>query len=1344
MNSPNSNRSPYTGSPRREQRGHGNLISNPRNPGYQKGFSQQRHINSNSNNRSTLNILPTPETLFFKIKNANFDGPNIPVQKLSRLSTIPELLPNWDRNFRLLISSNAWENDQSVQMLLMVTEPDLHHIVHSSDNINSALQNMMAEFFPNTDFFKYEEQLSNLKSFNFLNVETYLRKMLEIRDLANFCARAHEKLLDRELTNFFLRGLITSERTKAIELIDRPLSVIAKQLDNTTFLQNKFNIPNKTFSNHNNNTRHYEKQNNNSPSSPSSSSSRTYCSYHKMNGHSNEECYSQNHNKASSSNYQSSNRGNNNRFSNNNSNTNNNKSNNYLISESPKSKVSKIELMGYIEDKKVSVNVDTGSAKSYANRNILQKAFIKSLPHSFNIRTANGDSCAVTEQADITLRLHQIPNQTFTVSCYVLNDLPVDINLGLDFLQENHVEISMRDNSLTFNGVPIEIPVSESDAHSKLPLAEEKLYERCKTDSLNNMITYINKDNNNPKDNLEIQGSEESKHLHPIIEELVERQQQSNPELGRIEGVTHQIQTSISNISITARPFPVPHKLADAMSNEINDLLQKGIIIPSNSSVASRCFLIPRKQGNPRLVIDYRELNKYTLPDNYPFPIMDNIFMRIKDARIFSTLDLNSGYYQIEMDPASRSLSSFVTADGQYEFLRMPFGLKTAPATFQRAMKAMIGMLEDVYVFLDDVLIASKDIDSHIQTLKEIFEIFSKKGVSINFSKSNFQKERITFLGQIIEKGTMRPDLKSFNYAKINKTPKTKKQVQSVIGYLNWFRPYVHKISELLAPLNEIIKHEPIVWKEKDTERVLEIVKIIEREQELTIPDFAEDFDLYTDASDIGISAILLQKNKIVRLYSKKLLPAEKNYTVVEREALAIIEGLKHFRNIIYNNKINIYTDNKNFTFDSLTRNSRAQRWKVSLSDFNYTMHHIVGKENTGADFLSRNFIINLSDQTNESPFNEKTLSIIQNNNNNELTNNYKDSTKLISSNKFHFLVDSKQRILIPKSHEEIFITNCHSFLGHPGIQKLYQTINPFFFFKGMKDMIVDTINKCVSCQRNKSGGRQIGQLASSSFSTTEPFVDVSMDIFGPFPLDDLNGFGKTSLLTITDRFSRYTLVRELPEPTGTEVTKIFSNNWIQLFGKPKTVVTDQGKQFTSVVFGALCRAQGIKQKFCTAYNPTANSLSERVNIPIAHILREAKGTEKTVGELLEKIERNLNMTRNRTLGFSPEEIVNKVSSVDPLHRSTQIDKDEMMKEMKRTSELEREKRNGKRISNEEYQAGMDVFVKRRNRVKLDEYWEGPWRIEEVRPNGNSVLIQKGNRKIWENIKNLKLFRRER
>ena len=270
-----------------------------------------------------------------------------------------------------------------------------------------------------------------------------------------------------------------------------------------------------------------------------------------------------------------------------------------------------------------------------------------------------------------------------------------------------------------------------------------------------------------------------------------------------------------------------------------------------------------------RLVIDYTRINKFTLPDHYPLKDVESIISKLSNRKYFSKIDLSQGYYQVPMAQNSIPYTSFVVPQGQFEFLRMPFGLTTAPQSFQRAIEKLFKDEPDIFIYLDDLLIANESLDDHYRLLLKVNKIVQDNNIKVNIRKSEFFKTTIKYLGRVISNGTEKADLSDFNSPKLEKEPSNRSQLRSIIGYINFFRPFIYQCSNLITPLTQKLKktNGHFKWNEEDRNVIKRVKEEIMRNQALLIPNSNEPYTLYTDASNQGISGVLTQKNKLVRLF---------------------------------------------------------------------------------------------------------------------------------------------------------------------------------------------------------------------------------------------------------------------------------------------------------------------------------------------------------------------------------------------------------------------------------------------------------------------------------------------
>ena len=324
---------------------------------------------------------------------------------------------------------------------------------------------------------------------------------------------------------------------------------------------------------------------------------------------------------------------------------------------------------------------------------------------------------------------------------------------------------------------------------------------------------------------------------------------------------------------------------------------------------------------------------------------------------------MTKGYWQIPVRPEDREKTAFVCEEGLFEFVKMPFGLVNAGATFSRLMRKVLKNLDNVINYIDDILIFSETWEEHIETLIKVLERLRNANLSIRPSKCLFGFDTVPFLGHNVGNCQINPQEDKINKIKMFPKPEIKKALRSFLGLCNYYRDFIPNYAELAAPLTEATgsrQNNKLVWS-KIMEESFENLKVMLTDKPiLTLPDVNKSFYLQCDASDIGMGCVLLQKYgerlHPVGYASKKLLPREQKYASMERECLSIVWGINHFGRYLYGNNFTLFTDHKPLTYLHTAKfvNNRVLRWSLMLQPYKFTVESITGKANVIADFLSR------------------------------------------------------------------------------------------------------------------------------------------------------------------------------------------------------------------------------------------------------------------------------------------------------------------------------------------------------------------------------------------------------
>lgn len=437
-----------------------------------------------------------------------------------------------------------------------------------------------------------------------------------------------------------------------------------------------------------------------------------------------------------------------------------------------------------------------------------------------------------------------------------------------------------------------------------------------------------------------------------------------NSDLSFTNAVKHKIRVTDEE-PIYCKSYRYPYHLKTEIQTQIQKLLDNKIIRPSISPYSSPVWIVPKKMDASgkkkwRLVIDYRKLNEKTIEDKYPLPRIDEILDNLGKCTYFSTLDLAQGFHQIEMSPESIEKTAFTVNNGHYEYVRMPFGLKNAPSTFQRVMDNVLKeyLYKFCFVYMDDIVIFSKSLHEHLVHVKHIFKKFREFNLKVQLDKSEFLRKEVAFLGHVITPDGIKPNPSKIKAVQDYPLPKNTKEIKSFLGLVGYYRRFVQNFAKVVSPFTRCLKKgTKIDITDPDYLEAFHTCKeLLTNAPVLAYPDFSKTFHVTTDASNIAIGGVLSQSNRPIAFYSRTLNSAERNYSTIERELLAIVEVTKHFRPYIYGKPFTIETDHKPLVwlFSLKDPNSRLVKWRLKLEEFDYIVKYKKGKENSVADALSR------------------------------------------------------------------------------------------------------------------------------------------------------------------------------------------------------------------------------------------------------------------------------------------------------------------------------------------------------------------------------------------------------
>ena len=741
------------------------------------------------------------------------------------------------------------------------------------------------------------------------------------------------------------------------------------------------------------------------------------------------------------------------------------------------------------------------------------------------------------------------------------------------------------------------------------------------------------------------------------------------------------------------KPRPVPYALREKVESELDRLTQAGVLekVPY-SEWAAPVVAVPKRDGGIRLCGDFKVTVNSSLDiDQYPLPKPDDIFASLAGGQQFTTLDLTHAYNQLLLDEESRKFVTINTHKGLYQYTRLPFGIASAPAVFQRTMDTILQGVQGTACYIDDIIVTGKTPEEHLQHLEEVLKRLLSHGVRVNRSKCRFLQSSVSFLGHRIDAEGIHPLEEKLAAIIQAPAPQNVQELRSFLGLINYYGKFIPNAATILAPLNKLLcKDAKWKWSVQCQQSFEKAKKTLASTDVLMHYNPSLPIRMAADVSAYGIGAVIAHvlpdgSERPVAFASRTLNSSERNYAQIEKEALSLIYGVKHFHSYLYGRKFSLITDHKPLTAILGPKKgipplaaARLQRWAWILSAYAYDIEFRPTGEHSNADGLSRLPLpVVPPDDPNSDPkvFNISQMEALPITVRKLRTATAHDKllSKVIRYTKGHWPREVPQslrpffnrrtelsveegcllwgyRVVVPQRLREKLLQELHK--DHPGVTKMKSVARSYMWWSGLDR---DTENLARSCQACQAVKRAPPVVPLHPWVwPSKPWQRVHLDFAGPFQ--------NSMFLVAVDAHSKWPEVKVMSSTTVPATLDVL-REWFSVHGIPEQLVTDNGSQFTSDAFKVFTQSNGIRHLKSAPYHPASNGLAERFIQSLKQSLKASVNDGRTLTQRLCSYLLAYRTTPHSTTGVPPcqllmnRELRTRLSLLRPDRDSTVLDK---------------------------------------------------------------------------------------
>ena len=1024
---------------------------------------------------------------------------------------------------------------------------------------------------------------------------------------------------------------------------------------------------------------------------------------------------------------------------------------------------------GTVNGVEMKMALDSGATCCIISARVARENQFKVLDSEIKIKVATNEVenvVGVTEPMYIDVQGHSC-----TLELYVINHEDHAVLLGLNWFMATGAQFCPSEGVLRFKS---EIVFLESEEkyvgeESTEQILMSELATGADSDDIEGETDWPVSEEHKVEA-VEKLNKEQEREFEAVKGDIMRRFAKTYMDLG--ENKTYEFKIRLSSDQVVFQhPYRKSMKERDEIKEEIKKMLEAKVIRQSHSPWSSPVLVIPKKDGSKRMCVDYRKLNAITVTENWPLPVIRDILDRLSGSTWFSALDLRSGYWQIKMARESIPLTAFSTPDGHYEFLRLPFGLKCAPAHFSRVMHQVLGNLAHVEIYLDDLTVHSSTFSEHMMHIKSVLSALKKAGLKVNSAKCTWCAREIKILGHIVSQKSVSMDPSKIEAVKNRIPPRTVKEVQAYLGLCNYYRRFIKDFSKIAAPLFRLLQ------KDKKWEWTAECQKAFEDLKDaltsypiLRHPDPSKPFILQTDSSGYAIGAILSQvdngKEYACGYESRILKNAEIHYGITEKECLAVVFGVKKFRVYLYGTRFRIVSDHSSLLWLMSIRDptGRLARWSIYLQGYDFEIVHKKGSAHTNVDALSRPPVpMEIKEVMSMKMVEEDELSVKNlDPYDNEALLYYlkhrrhqdglsRKQVRRVENVEQHFKleddelyyrkeVDGIRFLRIPRVDERNELVLRHHLLGHFQAKTTLNRLQEAYYWRNMEATVKMVVSRCLTCLRHQKVPAE--NHPAQAIEVTGLHDRISMDLIFGLPRTEE---GYTGILTIVEALSKRAEAYPIKSKTMEEISGHVWN-YICRQGCAKEILTDQGNEFNNKMLHALLSNVGVEHKVTSAYSPRTNGQCEKFNSTLMQALRKHAEENPTMWhKWIDYILMAYNSRVHSVTKFTPFELFfgRKMNGFEAW--STRPQQDEVAALHQRTMEIKRQVeglveaaktniRKGQmrqreiqdsqnRVAKDVLEQGTNVFLKAEGIIgKLTPRYRGPYKVKEVTRRGNYIL----------------------